>query len=44
METKRRLSRRDFLKIGAMSGAGLVLASCAPQGESALRHTIINNL
>jgi putative spermidine/putrescine transport system substrate-binding protein len=28
----RKLNRRDFLKVGAMTGAGAVLASCAPAG------------
>lgn len=33
METKRKFSRRDFLKIGASGGAALVLARCAPKAE-----------
>lgn len=33
METKRKFSRRDFLKIGASGGAALALARCAPKAE-----------
>ena len=30
MVTKKRLTRRDFLKVAALGGAGLVAAACAP--------------
>jgi|SaaInl7_150m_RNA_FD_contig_21_2388685_length_1669_multi_26_in_0_out_0_1 multiple sugar transport system substrate-binding protein len=35
MENKRKVSRRDFLKLGATGSAALALASCAPSEESA---------
>jgi branched-chain amino acid transport system substrate-binding protein len=34
MVTEKRLTRRDFIKVAALSGAGLVAAACAPQAAT----------
>jgi maltose-binding protein MalE len=31
--SEKKISRRDFLRLGALTGAGAALASCAPQAE-----------
>ncbi len=41
MGTKKNLTRRDFLRGAAVTGAGLVAASCAPRATTPERESII---